>query len=126
MYVDGHEREDVVAYHQKYLDVMKDLRDTHLPPPLPSDERPTTPPPDAETRKKLVLIYHDESIFNTNEGQQWFWGTGDEPYIQPKQKEQESLCHILFTSTMVIYSSVKNTVMRVFLIQTFQNQHESC
>ena len=85
-YVDGHEREDVVAYRREYLDVMKDLRDTHLPPPLPSDERPTTPPPDAETRKKLVLIYHDESIFNTNEGQQWFWGTGDEPYIQPKTK----------------------------------------
>ena len=33
-----------------------------------------------------MLIYHDESIFNTNEGQTWFWGTGDEPYIQPKTK----------------------------------------
>ena len=31
-----------------------------------------------------MLIYHDGSIFNTNEGQQWFWGTGDEPFIQPK------------------------------------------
>ena len=103
-YVDAHKREDVVAHRREYLDMMKALRDTHLPPPLPSDEHPTTPPPDAETRKKLVLIYHDESIFNTNEGQQWFWGTGDEPYIQPKPKVLESWYLILLTSTMAIYS----------------------
>lgn len=31
--------------------------------------------------------YHDESIFNTNEGQKWAWATGDKPIIQPKTKE---------------------------------------
>ena len=85
-YVDGHEREDVVAYQKEFLSSLEDLREFHLPPPPPSDERPATPPPDAETRKKRVLIYHGESIFNTNEGQTWFWGTGDEPFIQPKTK----------------------------------------
>lgn len=78
--MDGHERDDVVASR---IDMLKGLRDTHLP---PSDERPVTPPPDAETRKKLVLIYHDESIFNANEGQLWAWATGDDPIIQPKTK----------------------------------------
>ena len=58
----------------------------HLPPPFCSDERAATPPPDAETRKKLILIYHDESIFNTNEGQTWMWAGKDAPIIQPKTK----------------------------------------
>ena len=85
-YVDGHERDDVVAYRKKFLDDMKSLRESHLPPPPVSDERAVTPPPNAESLKRLVLIYHDESIFNTNEGQKWAWATGEEPIIQPKTK----------------------------------------
>ena len=85
-YVDGHECDDVVAHRKKFLDVMKELQDTHLPPPPPSDEKAVTPPPHAEFRKQLVLIYHDESIFNTNEGQKWAWVTGDEPIVQLKTK----------------------------------------
>lgn len=34
-YVDGHEREDVVEYRSKYLNMMKRYYDTHLPPPPP-------------------------------------------------------------------------------------------
>jgi hypothetical protein len=48
-----------VAHRKEYLTKMKAFRDTHLPPP-PSDELPEPPPADAETRKKLVLIFHDE------------------------------------------------------------------
>ena len=40
--------------------------DPHLP---TSNERAVTPPPNAEFLKRLVSIYHDKSIFNTNEGQ---------------------------------------------------------
>ena len=32
------------------------------------------------------MIYHDESIFNTNEGQTWMWGEEDRPAILPKTK----------------------------------------
>lgn len=85
-YVDGHEREDVVAARKKYLKLLRELKSIHLPPPPCSDERATTPPPDAETRKRLVLLYHDESIFSTNEGQTWMWATEDTPVIQPKTK----------------------------------------
>ena len=85
-YVDGHERDDVVTYRRKFLDEMKSLWETHLPPPPPSDERAATPPPNAATLKRLVLIYNDESIFNTNEGQMWGWATGEKPIIQPKTK----------------------------------------
>ena len=47
---------------------MKTLHDACLPPPPPNDESAETPPTNAEFLKWLVLIYHDESIFNTNEG----------------------------------------------------------
>ena len=50
-------RDDVVAHRNTYLDRLQALRNTHLPPPPPSDERPVTLPPDAEFRKKLVLIF---------------------------------------------------------------------
>ena len=74
-YVDGHKRADV-ASRGEFLSKLKELKDSHLPPPTYSDEQVAIPPPDAESRK-LVLIYHDESIFNTNEGQQWMWASED-------------------------------------------------
>lgn len=70
----------------KYLDMMRQLYDTHLPPPPSSDEMAPVPPDDAEYRKKLVLIFHDECIFSTNEGQLWAWATEDESVIQPKTR----------------------------------------
>ena len=85
-YVDGRERADVVASRSKYLKELSELQATHLPPPPSSDERAATPPPDAETRKTLVSIFHDESIFNTNEGQTWMWVTEDQPILQSKTK----------------------------------------
>ena len=75
-----------MEHRREYLDTITQLRDSHLPPPPVSDERVATPPPDAETRGKLVLIYHNESIFNTNKGHKWAWGTGEEPIIQSKTK----------------------------------------
>ena len=69
-YVDGHEREHVAAYRQEYLDVIKDGETLIFLHRYRMTNAPHSPLPDAETRKKLVLIYHDESIFNTNEGQQ--------------------------------------------------------
>ena len=47
---------------------------------------PPVPPADAEERNKLILIYHDECIFSTNEGQLWAWATEDDNVIQPKTK----------------------------------------
>lgn len=85
-YVDGHERADVVASRSQYLKELGELQALHLPPPPCSDERAATPPPDAETRKTLVSIFHDESIFNTNEGQTWMWAAEDQPVIQPKTR----------------------------------------
>ena len=85
-FVDGHEREDVVVYRREFLQQLKQLKDTHRPPPPCSDERAATPSPDAESMKRLVLIYHDESIFNSNEGQLWMWAAEDMVVLRPKSK----------------------------------------
>lgn len=85
-YVDGHKKEEVIRFRKEFLKELHHLKNTHLPPPPCSDERASTPSPDAETRKELVLLYHDESIFNTNEGQTWMWATDNTPVIQPKTK----------------------------------------
>ena len=63
-----------------------DLKRSHKPPPPCSDEMAPVPGPKAKLQKDLVLIYYDESIFNTNEGQKWMWATDDTPVIQPKTK----------------------------------------
>ena len=83
--MDGHER-DVVKSREELLKKLKDLKEMHLPPPPYHELRAARPPPDAETRKKLILTYHDKSIFNTNEGQSWMWAGEDAPIIQPKTK----------------------------------------
>ena len=60
VHVDGHERDDVVAVTISHNDV----------------------------RKNVVLIFHDESIFNTNEGQTWIWGIGDQSYVHSAQDQR--------------------------------------
>jgi len=84
--VDSHEREDVVKSREEFLKKLKESKESHLPPLPCGDERAATPPPDAEMRKKLMLLYHNESIFTTNEGQTWMWTTEDAPTLQPKTK----------------------------------------
>ena len=92
IYIDGHEREDVVKYREEYLKILDKLQHSHQPRPLCSDERPPTPPPTPSSMppsesndKILVMLYHDESIFNTNEAQTWMWT--NLPF-SPKQKAQ--------------------------------------
>ena len=72
-----------LAYRKENL---HNLYSTHNPAPPCSDEQAPIPAPDAETRKKIVAIFHDESIFHINESQTWAWGNEDRPYIQPKTK----------------------------------------
>ena len=77
IYYDGHEREDVVAYHKlwskrmveykKCMEVYQvDCVENVIQPSLIPDE------------KKLVLVTHDESTFYANDGKQQLWlGEGE-------------------------------------------------
>lgn len=82
VYIDGHECPDVVDYRNLYLRKLQILEMTHADPPPCSDE--AQPTEEESTKKKLVLIYHDESTFNSNNGESWVWAeTGKQP-IHPK------------------------------------------
>lgn len=86
VYIDGHEREDVVKHRGTYLKTMDELRKAHQPAPQCSDEEPRVRIESDEDKKKLVVLFHDESIYNTNEGQSWMWGEDDHPALLPKTK----------------------------------------
>lgn len=65
IYVDGHDRDDVIAYRQQiFIPKLKELR-----PKLPSwtDDQLLSPKP------THILVYHDESTFTANDGTKKVW-----------------------------------------------------
>ena len=66
-----------MEYRKLYI---RKLASTHAPPPPCSDEPPVQPC----TRKHLVLIFHDESTFHSNDDQGWMWGEKGKTIIKPK------------------------------------------
>lgn len=80
MYIDSHERDDVVKHRKEYLKVMEELRKT--PQPQVGVEE--------DDKKKLTVLYHEESIYNTDEGQTWKWAEEHHPtLLLQKLKEAE-------------------------------------
>ena len=84
VYIDGHERDDVVLHRSKYLRTMANLYETHRQPPICNDEFLRVREDDV--KKTLVVLYHDESIYNSNEGPTWMWGQEERPVLLPKTK----------------------------------------
>lgn len=86
IYIDGHERADVVDYRQLFLRKLEILQSTHLPPPLCSDGLVRHQIGNPSAKKKLVLLYHDESSFHANEGQSVIWAEEGKVPIRPKSQ----------------------------------------
>ncbi len=84
VYFDGHERSDVVDYRKLFLRKLEILEATHEPPPPCSDEMRVEP----SDKKKLVLIYHNESTFHSNDGKGWVWAEPGKQPIRPKGQGQ--------------------------------------
>ena len=82
VYIDGHERSDVVEYRKLYLRKLEMLESTHAPPPPVGDE----PAPDPSDRRKLVLIFHDEAAYHSNDDQKWMWSEKGKQPIRPKSQ----------------------------------------
>ena len=79
VYIDGHERSDVVDYRKIYLRKLEALESTHAPHPPTSDE----PAPEPSDRRKLV---HDESTYHYNDDQGWMWAEKGKQPIKPKSQ----------------------------------------
>ena len=62
------------------------LESTHKPPPLCSDGLSSGDIGSLTAIRKLVLIYHNESCFHSNEDQGWQWAEEGRLMIKPKGK----------------------------------------
>ncbi len=102
MYVDGHEREDVVKYRQAFIERWKQYeRHFHLWDndrnllPLPNG----FPVPGALGRFHLILVTHDESTFFQNDLQKSRWShKGDKPTPSPKGDGQSVMVSDFLTA----------------------------
>ena len=83
VYIDGHERSDVVEYRKLYLKRLEVISLTHAPPPFCEDEQPIEPFIGPQLRN-VVLLFHDESTFHSNEDQGWMWAEKGKQPIRPK------------------------------------------
>lgn len=83
LYIDGHERSDVVEYRDAFLSRMSvhakyffqydgDDMSSVTPPALSSDQRPR------------ILVTHDESCFSSHDGKATIWMDADDRPLRPK------------------------------------------
>ena len=86
VYIDGHERDDVVEYRNLYLRKLEILSSTHLPPPSCDDCLTAIATGNPSATKHLVLIFHDESSFHANEAQSIMWAEEGRVPIRPKNQ----------------------------------------
>ena len=89
IFIDGHERDDVVEARQLFLRKMMKIVFFHFttaPTPEAANALPSDiDPPIAERRSKTVEFFHDESTFMSNEDQSTQWGEKGENASTKKQ-----------------------------------------
>ena len=94
IYIDGHEREDVVEYRKLFLNSMVRLgflNNQNAPTPEAAQAAqclPSTSACDSQAiqSERKIFIFHDESIFNAYDDQKVQWGRSDMQTIRPKGK----------------------------------------
>ena len=85
VYVDGHEREDVKKYRNEvFIPTWKNASRRFLL--FKEDGSWETPPNLQPGEKPLVLVTHDESTFNANDGKRRLWMKENEQPLRPKGK----------------------------------------
>ena len=90
IFYDSHEREDVIQSRKLFLRKMAKIGFLHFTnapiegaqKALPEDIEP----PNLERRSKTVVLFHDESTFQSNEGQVTQWGVKGQKMIKPKSR----------------------------------------
>ena len=89
-FVDGHECEDVVQYRSKFLRRMVTLGFLN-PSNAPTEEAKAALPadfssPDPVVIDKTVVLFHDETAFQSNEDQLTLWAEKETSIMRPKSK----------------------------------------
>ena len=89
IFIDGHERPDVIETRKLFLRKMTKIGFLHFTNAPTEDAMRALPDVDAptnETRSKTVVLFHDESTFMANEDQPTQWGMKGEKMMKPKSK----------------------------------------
>ncbi|KAG0639784.1 hypothetical protein HOY80DRAFT_1072166 [Tuber brumale] len=85
VYRDGHKQEDVVAYRQnEFLPALDHLKPFMVKWELDIDSKPVLIFPKGlpEGQKPIVLVTHDESTFDSNDGRGYAWMKDVEPLLR--------------------------------------------
>ena len=90
IFIDGHERADVVEDRITFLRRMVKLGFLHFDNAPTPDAIKAIPediePPTADKRLKTVYLFHDETTFNSNDDQNLKWGIKGEKIMKHKSK----------------------------------------
>jgi hypothetical protein len=90
VFFDGHEREDVVEYRKVFLDTIHSM----LPYMVEFDKDGTIQPKEypsdccvgGSSRRPIIFITHDESVFSANDGRHQAWIAENGVFLRPKGK----------------------------------------
>ena len=89
IFIDGHERPDVVDARKVFLRKLTKIGFLHFT-AAPTEEAakalPSVDCPTSEQRAKTVVFFHDESTFMSNEDQPTQWGMKGEKMMKPKSR----------------------------------------
>ena len=92
VFIDGHEREDVVADRAKFLHKMKELEPYLVEFDSSGQILEKTYPDDCQVggsqQRPTILITYDESIFSANDGKKRAWVKESNTFLRPKGKGQ--------------------------------------
>ena len=85
IYLDGHERPDVVAYRRDFLVRMAEYRRRATQyVDAPDGSHVAVELDLQENEMKVVFVYHDESCFAANDGKRCLWLEEGEKVLRPK------------------------------------------
>lgn len=90
VFIDGHEREDVVEDRHSFLKLMKDLSayivDFKADGSMEEKDYPSDCIVGGSDRRPIIVITHDESIFSANDGKRQAWIRDGDAILRPKGK----------------------------------------
>lgn len=90
VFVDGHERPDVIQYRQEFVSTIRQLLPYFVEFNADGTMKEKSYPPDCSVggqgQKPIIAITHDESVFSANDGRRYAWNETGKSFLRPKGK----------------------------------------
>ena len=100
VFVDGHERLDVVEDREKFLNMMKDLEPYLVEFEQDGSMKTKNYPDDCavggDLRRPISVITHDECMFSANDGIRKAWTRIGDTFLRPKGRGQDIMASDFF------------------------------